>query len=242
MVTAINVFKITLDHLRAHRDKSIIPISDRLRWARETLHNLKFQVSVNGQLGKSKPALLVSNHISYIDIPLILASFEDCVFVSKKEVASWPIIGSAAKKVETVFVDRKSPNSRQLVREEIRRQLLDRRKRVVIFPSGTTSISGERLWKKGSFEIAYELGIPVQPLRIRYSPLRVVAYVEDDVLPIHLLKLAQQRLLKADLELHPEILIKDVESDMEYCRRWSNGLLDGKVDNCHLRHDILTQA
>jgi 1-acyl-sn-glycerol-3-phosphate acyltransferase len=75
-------------------------------WARWLLRLLRIEVSTEG-LAPSPPFLLVSNHLSYLDI-VVLASQIDAVFVAKREVRSWPLFGIAASSIGCIFVDRES--------------------------------------------------------------------------------------------------------------------------------------
>src|SRR6266571_3968335 len=63
------------------------------------------RVHVVGARSTEYPLLVVSNHSSWLDIPVITA-VAPVVFVAKREVASWPIFGLLAKLQRTVFVDR----------------------------------------------------------------------------------------------------------------------------------------
>ena len=81
--------------------------------------------------------LLVSNHLSYLDI-LLLGSLTPSVFVAKREVANWPVFGWFARLAGTMFADRErraqvGPLTRQL------RTALDQEVLVVLFPEGTSS-------------------------------------------------------------------------------------------------------
>lgn len=222
MASISDMYRVTNNYLKKNKKEILVPPSERSLWAQEILHLYNFKVNVSGAFPINGPVLYVANHISYIDIPLIVAQVEDCVFVSKKEVANWPLFGVAAKKGGTVFVDRGSPESRSLVREQIKSHLLEFNKKIVVFPAGTTSVAEEKVWKKGSFEIAAESGVPVVPMRINYSPLRSVAYIDRDFLPFHLLKLGRKTNLSAFLEFHQPIYVDNVIQDLEYCRRWCN--------------------
>ena len=67
---------------------------------------LGVRVSVEGELAQGRPVLLIANHSSWLDIPVISAA-APVSFVAKKEVASWPFVSSLAKLQRTVFVDQK---------------------------------------------------------------------------------------------------------------------------------------
>ena len=81
--------------------------------------------------------LLVSNHLSYLDI-LIYSAAAPCVFVSKAEVAKWPYFGFAARQAGTIFIDRTKRVSAQNVVQEIDRRFGEDVP-VLFFPEGTSS-------------------------------------------------------------------------------------------------------
>ena len=66
---------------------------------------LGVRVKLVGEESPTRPLLLVSNHLSYLDIP-ILAGAIDCRFVPKKEIAGWPIIKTICKIQDVVYIDR----------------------------------------------------------------------------------------------------------------------------------------
>ncbi len=224
-------FKIlhnTYQYLKDSKQHSVISSELRLKWAKETLKLLNFEFEELGMAynNPTEPTLFVSNHISYIDIVLIMATIHDCSFVSKKEIASWPLFGTAAKKIGTIFIDRSSKISHAEARLDLQEQFIKHNKKMVVFPSGTTKLAGEFFWKKGSFEIAKNIGLKVQPIRLSYSPLRKIAYIDNDFFPFHFYQLAKNKNLqtnyKAQIEFHHPIQINNVANDLDYCRQWCN--------------------
>jgi 1-acyl-sn-glycerol-3-phosphate acyltransferase len=81
--------------------------------------------------------LLVSNHLSYVDI-LVISSITPAIFVAKREVKSWPVFGWFAKTAGTLFVDRERRTLVGQTTDEIQ-TALDRGALVVLFPEGTSS-------------------------------------------------------------------------------------------------------
>ena len=81
--------------------------------------------------------LLVSNHLSYLDI-LVISSITPAIFVSKREVKSWPVFGWFAKMAGTVFADRERRTRVGQTTDEIQ-SVLDQGALVVLFPEGTSS-------------------------------------------------------------------------------------------------------
>lgn len=80
--------------------------------------------------------LLVSNHLSYLDI-LVLVSLTPAIFVSKSEVKSWPVFGWCARLAGTLFVDRSKRSDVARMNTLIGSALADGNV-VVIFPEGTS--------------------------------------------------------------------------------------------------------
>lgn len=100
------------------------------------------------------PVLLVSNHISWLDIP-VLGSIAPLSFVAKNEVATWPFISWLAKLQRTVFVDRTRRSSVAHTRSRILERLTAK-ERVVLFAEGTSSDGNQVLPFKSSLFAAIE--------------------------------------------------------------------------------------
>jgi 1-acyl-sn-glycerol-3-phosphate acyltransferase len=96
---------------------------------------LGMTVVVNGE-PPDAPFVLVSNHLSYVDV-ILIGSQVRCVFISKAEVQDWPLIGTVVRSVGTLFVDREAKrNLPQVVRRM--EDVLESGRGVVFFPEGTT--------------------------------------------------------------------------------------------------------
>ena len=105
-------------------------------WGRWVCRALNVRVVVEGEL-PSERVCIVANHLSYLDIPL-LASLTDTVFVSKAEVADWPIVGRGAKAMGTIFLVRERKRELPDVNRQIERAL-ERGDSVTVFPEGTST-------------------------------------------------------------------------------------------------------
>jgi 1-acyl-sn-glycerol-3-phosphate acyltransferase len=92
---------------------------------------------VHGTRSDEHPLLIVSNHVSWLDIAVI-SSLAPVVFVAKHEVARWPFFGLLAKLQRSVFVDRKQRSKTPEVNAEIARRLTDGDP-VLLFGEGTSS-------------------------------------------------------------------------------------------------------
>ena len=202
-----------------------LPVADQQRlcsgWANDILQILGIRVDVRGSIHKtSEPQLFVGNHLSYLDIPLLMAH-APVVFVSKEEVGRWPLIGTAGRRAGTVFVKRESNSSRLVASQTIARAITENKQSVAIFPSGTTCLTESKPWRTGAFKIALEHKVPVQPFRLRYTPARPVAFIDDDMLAPHLWRLLRQGHLTAELEFGVPQLIEDPIKDSQRLWRWA---------------------
>jgi 1-acyl-sn-glycerol-3-phosphate acyltransferase len=141
---------------------------------------------VSGRIPSS--GLLVTNHVGFVDI-MLLSAVQPMVFVSKSEVASWPVIGPIAAASGTLFVERTRRTDVARVNADLRR-CLDAGLLVTLFPEGTSSDGAHVLpFQPSLLQPAVEAAIPVHPGHLSYwgrDRLRAddVAYFGDrDLLP-----------------------------------------------------------
>jgi 1-acyl-sn-glycerol-3-phosphate acyltransferase len=153
--------------------------------ARRALAIHGLDVRVSGPVPRG-PALLVSNHLSYLD-PLVLLSRAACVPISKSELASWPLLGAVARRTGVLFVERSSAGSRLTVMRAAERVFRDGGI-VLNFPEGTTTDGSTVLrFRKGLFGVVQALGVPVVPVALRYQP-RELAWIGDAAFVPHYLR------------------------------------------------------
>jgi len=114
------------------------------------------------------PQLVAANHISWIDIQLML-SVAGMGFVAKAEIGDWPLVGWLAEIGGTVFHRRGSHDSASDVMAAMVERLAAGR-RVAIFPEGgILQGSGVKRFHARMFGAAIDSGAPVQPVMLRYS-------------------------------------------------------------------------
>jgi len=112
--------------------------------------------------------LLVANHLSYLDV-LVLSAIHPCVFVSKKEVRSWPLFGLMAKLSGTVFVDRARTFAAHAANAEMS-NALEQGTVVVLFPEGTSSDGSQVLpFRPALFDAATKAGAYVVSAHMSYD-------------------------------------------------------------------------
>lgn len=128
-------------------------------------------------------ALVVSNHVSWIDIYVINA-WRPTPFVSKAEVRRWPLIGWFAEKLDTVFIEREKRSDAKRIMHELAARL-ERGELMCVFPEGTTS-DGLALkpFHSNMFQAAVSAGKPVQPICLMYEDAQgrqttAPAYIDD---------------------------------------------------------------
>ncbi len=217
---SVSIFAKTYQYLQKSKEPNASIEELKLQWAQEILSRLRVNLEISGTISDQQSLLFLGNHISYLDIPLLMSTVRGLSFVAKEEITAWPIIGPAAKKVDTVFVKRESGSSRKLARKSIQ-EALEKGQRVALFPSGTTCLFENKSWRRGAFEIAHEHDLLLQPFRLSYSPLRAAAYIDDDFLPLHLYNLFSHERIHAKIEFHEPVKIKDPVSDCEYWQNWT---------------------
>jgi 1-acyl-sn-glycerol-3-phosphate acyltransferase len=145
---------------------------DRLimSWARRMLRVLGVQARVGTAPSLPRGALLVCNHVSWLDIYLIYAA-QRVHFVSKAEVRAWPVAGWLAHKTGTLFLERGRRADTARVNAEMR-TLLASGAWVAVFPEGTTSDGRDlKRFLPSLLQPAVELNCPIVPAALRYRSL-----------------------------------------------------------------------
>jgi len=129
-----------------------------VRVSREGLENLRLP----------GPFVLASNHASYVDVPLLVASLPvDLLFVAKKEVMGWPLVGRLARKVGHLTVHRFDVQQGVADAAAVARALAAGES-ILFFPEATfTHAAGMRPFRLGAFKAAAEAGVPVIPIALR---------------------------------------------------------------------------
>jgi 1-acyl-sn-glycerol-3-phosphate acyltransferase len=113
------------------------------------------------------PFLLVSNHLSYVDIA-VLGSLVGGVFVAKAEISDWPAVGFLCRSVETIFIDREMRRDIPRVIKEIERQL-GHGQGVILFAEGTSSSGASVLpFLPSLLEPAARADLPVSYATLTY--------------------------------------------------------------------------
>jgi len=135
-------------------------------WGRRLLRLAGCRVRVQG--ARALPpsgAVVVANHESYLDIPLVLYALGERVrFVAKRELGRIPVFGPAMRRAGNVFVDREDARgAAAALREAVAR--IGRGEWLVLFPEGTRSADGTiGAFRPGAFFVAARAGAPLVPV------------------------------------------------------------------------------
>lgn len=137
------------------------------RWAAKVLAILRVQVQCDEPQPTQCPALVVANHLSWLDV-LVLQSLLPGVFVAKSEIRHWPGIGAMAQACATIFVERSSrPSARAMVDGML--EAIEQGYSVFAFPEGTSSDGSDvGRFHANVFEAAIQAQVHVQPVTLLY--------------------------------------------------------------------------
>ena len=156
-------------------------------WARGMLRVLGVGLEVRGKPPAQGPMLLVSNHISWLDI-LVLHAARYCRFVSKSEVRHWPLIGTLATGAGTLYIERASRRDALRVVHQMAASL-QAGDVVAVFPEGTTSDGTAVLpFHANLIQAAVSADAPVLPVALQFidtatgAPSLSASYIGDDTL------------------------------------------------------------
>lgn len=156
-------------------------------WHGRLCRILNIEIRVQGEWSR-RPALWVSNHVSWLDIPVLGAMFP-VHFLSKAEVARWPLVGWLARVAGTLFIQRGAGDAGRVGDALVAH--LQAGRSVLFFPEGTTT-DGQRLKRffHKLFAVAVVADKPVQPVLLSYRDASdrlhpLVPFVGDDTFLAH---------------------------------------------------------
>jgi 1-acyl-sn-glycerol-3-phosphate acyltransferase len=156
-------------------------------WAMQLLRIWGIDLEVRGKPVTLGPALLVCNHISWLDI-VVIHSTRHCRFVSKSELRDWPVLGTLATGGGTLYIERAQ-------RKDAMRMVKDMAKSLgegdvlAVFPEGTTGDGiGMLPFHANLIQSAIEAEAPIQPLALQFVDAKTneismaARYIDDDTL------------------------------------------------------------
>lgn len=190
------------------------------RWARRVLAHADVELAVTGAIPTlGGPFVVMSNHASFLDIPVVYRLFEGRLrMVAKKELFHVPVFGRAMLDAGMIRVDRGDRHAaiRSL---DGARALIDRGVSIWIAPEGTRSVDGTLgPLKKGGFLLALQTGRPIVPITLRgtHRALPRGAW-------------ALRRSQRVEVVVHAPIAVAELPQDTEEQRRASRDQLLAQV-------------
>jgi 1-acyl-sn-glycerol-3-phosphate acyltransferase len=176
-------------------------------WARVTCLVLNIQVRIEGNASIKPGSLIVANHVGSPDIFVLGATFKG-FFVSKAEIADWPLFSWLARLGKTVFADRSKRHQVKALIAEIE-QRLNNDHCVILFPEALATDGTDVVpFKSAVFESAVLASRPVVPVEIRYHDKHqpTIAYYGDSFVS-HIMTLLKVPRLLATVTVLPEISV-----------------------------------
>lgn len=181
---------VAVDAPRANR----LPAPERAqvvqRWSLQLLHRAGVRVTHHGHLAEGG-VLVVSNHVSWLDVAVLHAAGGRQRFVAKSQIGRWPMVSRLAHAAGTLFIVREQKRDALRVLERIR-EALGAGDAVTLFPEGTTG-PGPQMnpWHPNLLQAAITApqGAQVQPAVLRYSdavhPFSPAAAYIDNMYLVH---------------------------------------------------------
>ena len=218
----INVYKVSLQvpYIKEKSKRNILFL--------KPLDNLLKSANINklvlGNLDISKPKIYIANHQSYLD-PIILKTLNPHLYTIAKSDVKSEGIGSFFNYIihpiidawNIIYYERGSKKNGSRVREEIAKALYTK-KSVLIFPEGTAyPFGGVHDFFSGSFEVAFENNITIQPITLKYKTDITWGVKEEKSKKHHLDILSnivecQKNINNVIIKIHEELNPKDFEN------------------------------
>ena len=199
------------------------------------------KLHVRGEVSDKRPLLMVSNHISYLDV-ILLGSQTRVRFTPKSDIAKWPVIGNICRLCDAVFIDRSASRISSMT-GNLHKALMEG-KVISLFPEATTGDGIHMIaFKSGFFSLAEgdfgEEGLTIQPVALTYTRIRKlpidrtqwpdIAWYGDMELLSHVYHLFSLSPVEAELVFLPPIHVTKTDTRKELaaeCQRRIEGAIE----------------
>jgi lyso-ornithine lipid O-acyltransferase len=205
---------------------------------------LGYKIRIEGDVPKPGAALVISNHVSWIDI-VVLSAAMPVSFVAKREIAHWPLFGTMARLQRTVFVDRERKLATGESADTIASRLANG-EAIVLFGEGTSGDGASVMpFKSSFFATATDPGIPIHPVTLAYNrhyglPMTrrqrpiFAWYADMEMLP-HLWGAMKAGPLGVTLTFHPPLSVEDGLDRKRAARVTEATIRQGLIESLHGR-------
>ncbi len=166
----------------------------QVAWCRQNLRLFGIRVELRGEPLVPAPAMIVSNHISWLDI-LALATVMPVGFLSKSEIRDWPLVGATATGLGTMYIERGRRGAAEATIDLLSERMAQGQ-RVLLFVEGTTGDGTQLLpFRPRLMQAAVNSGAPVQPVTLSYRDAdgglsAAAPFIGDDMMLPHVYRLA----------------------------------------------------
>ncbi len=213
-------------------------------WQKGVCAIFGIKVKIIGKPHKASQTIYVSNHLSYLDIPVI-GSVLRASFVAKKDVRSWAGFGFLSTLQQTAFISRDRADAKQAKNDLD--EMLNDGKSLIIFPEGTSTDGKEVVpFKSSLFSIAMKENLKdiyVQPITLKMEsvdgkPVKTQNDRDlyawhinmDTPMEEHLLRFAKSRGAVISLNFHPPVKAHDFENRKTLAKACHEAVSNG-LDN-----------
>jgi 1-acyl-sn-glycerol-3-phosphate acyltransferase len=135
-------------------------------WSRMSLWGAGSKVRTHGieRIDPREPHIFMSNHLSWLDIPVLGAVVPQSRFVAKIELFSIPLFGRAMRAVDMIPMDRQNRKAAFSAYDDAVR-IIRGGTSIIVFPEGTRGLDYRiRSFKKGPFVLSIAAGVPIVPV------------------------------------------------------------------------------
>ena len=185
-----------------------------LTWLIRTILNINIKVEGDAAQLETGGYVIISNHFGYLD-GIILGSLFPVIFVSKREVKGWPLVGQWTTLCGTIFINRQRKGLIPLAVKEISHKL-KQGANILLFPEGAAT-NGERMlpFQTAPFAAPLRSGATIVPVTLAYESIEeqpvsaanrdlVYCYGDMDFGP-HFMKLVGLRQVKVRVTIQPKV-------------------------------------
>lgn len=178
-------------------------------WSAALVRSMGIRITVHGTPGPDGGRLIVANHVSWLDVPLVAAVLPSRM-LAKSEIGGWPVLGPLAARAGTLFIERDRIRSLPPTVATLA-GAMRAGDRVTVFPEGSTWCGrAHGPFRRAAFQSALDARVPVQPVRIAYrladgELAGAPAFVGEDPLTASLWRIARARGVRAEVRLLPRI-------------------------------------
>ncbi len=187
------------------------------------LRVMGFRITSNGLPERLSGTLIISNHISYMDV-FVYGALMQARFTPKEDIRSWPVFGWLTNLSRPLYIDRSSRTSIKKQRQEMLEAMAQGDNFVVYAESTTSDGTSVLPFKSGLFDVAMARhkgeenapDIPILPMAIQYRMIDgepvtdankdVIAwYREGDTMLPHLWGILKRRSIVVELHFFPMV-------------------------------------